>query len=257
MKLHFIGTNCGTVPSPERHHACVILESNDRLFWFDAGEGCSTTAHALGLDLLKTTDILISHCHMDHIGGLCNLLWTIRKLRRVTDRIPAFGEIRLFIPNETTAKAIFTLLGETEEHFNCDYPQSVHAVKDGPLASRDGVHITAFHTHHLGTPEDLNWKSFAYRIEAEGKTIVYSGDLGSYSDLDPVIGTGCDALLLETGHFSIEQAHEYLSDKSYGHLYFTHNGRTFYNGYDAAIKKVETLFGDKATVCYDGLEVTV
>ena len=80
MNIHFIGTCAGTEPMPGRKHASVVLESQDHLYWFDAGEGCSYTGHLMGLDLLKTGKIVISHTHMDHVGGLGNLLWNIRKL---------------------------------------------------------------------------------------------------------------------------------------------------------------------------------
>ena len=39
MKLHFIGTCAGTEPMPDRRHACVVVECNDKLYFFDAGEG--------------------------------------------------------------------------------------------------------------------------------------------------------------------------------------------------------------------------
>ena len=75
MKLYVFGSCSGTEPMEGRHHTSVAFEINDRFYWFDAGENCSYTAHLMGVDLLKISDIFISHTHMDHIGGLANLLW--------------------------------------------------------------------------------------------------------------------------------------------------------------------------------------
>lgn len=62
--------------------------------------------------------------------------------------------------------------------------------------------------YSLPKNDSAGWLSYSYRIEAEGKSIVYSGDVGAYSDLDDVIGTGCDILILETGHFKIDTAYQ-------------------------------------------------
>jgi len=108
------------------------------------------------------------------------------------------------------------------------------------------------------SPEDPipdPWPSFSYRIETEGKFIVYSGDLGIYSDLDKVIGDGCNALLLETGHFTMEIAHEYLKNKAVGHVYFTHNGRSIINDLPGAVEKAKFLFGNRATICNDKMTI--
>ena len=54
MKIHFLGTCAGTEPMPGRRHTAMILESGNKFYQFDAGEGCSYTAYAeMKLDLKK------------------------------------------------------------------------------------------------------------------------------------------------------------------------------------------------------------
>ena len=60
MKLHFLGTCSGTEPMPGRHHTSWVLETEGRLYWFDAGEGCSYTGYLMGLDPMAITKIIIS-----------------------------------------------------------------------------------------------------------------------------------------------------------------------------------------------------
>ena len=98
IKIHILGSCSGTEPYENRHHTSVALETAKGLYWLDAGECCSYTAYLMGIDLLKTRGIFISHCHMDHIGGLGNLLWNIRKLTVVEKRKTLAEKISVFVP---------------------------------------------------------------------------------------------------------------------------------------------------------------
>ena len=80
MKFHFLGTGAGTEPLYGVYHQSLALEINKNIYFFDCGEGCSRRAHLKGLDILKTKAVFVSHTHMDHVGGLGNLLWNMRKL---------------------------------------------------------------------------------------------------------------------------------------------------------------------------------
>ena len=257
MKIYFLGTCSGTEPMYGRKHDAFAIEASDgRLYWFDAGEGCSYTAHLMGLDLLSVGKIIISHPHMDHVGGLGNLLWTIRKLTFVGKKRPTrFNDIELYVPHLETWEGTKMILGQSEGGFQGSFTVTPKQVEDG-LVFDDGVmRVTAFHNHHLKHEEGDPWRSFSYRIECEGKVIVYSGDIKLYTDLDEVMGDGCDVAIVETGHFGIDAVHEYMSKKNVGHVFFNHNGREVLAGREAACEKLKKLFGDGVTLCEDGMAV--
>ena len=252
MKLHFLGTCAGTEPMPDRKHASFALETQGRLYWFDAGEGCSYTAHNLGLDLLKVCRIIISHPHMDHVGGLGNLLWNIRKLCYVRKSQPAHGDIHVHIPNLSTWEAILTILRNAEGGFAIPFGLEATRTQDGLLFDDGYLRVTAWHNTHI-PQRDGQWQAFSFLIECEGKRVVYSGDVGAYEELDAPIGSGCDVLIVETGHFKIHQTHAYASTRPIQKTCFTHNGREFLHFPEESAEKVRSLFGDKAIICYDGL----
>ena len=81
MKIHFIGTCSGTEPRPNTHHCSLVFEINGVYYWFDAGENSSHTAYTkMGIDLSRVRCVFISHPHIDHIGGLPNLIYSLNKL---------------------------------------------------------------------------------------------------------------------------------------------------------------------------------
>ncbi len=255
MKIHFLGTCAGTEPMKNRKHMSFVIESGGRLYWFDAGEGCSYTAHNMGLDLLAVKSIVISHTHMDHVGGLGNLLWNIRKLRNVKKIKPLFGGVDIYIPNMDTWNAVYNLLLHTEGGYKVDFDVNAHKVSGGVISDDSVMKITALRNTHLPVCNTDAVDSYSYKIECEGKSIIYSGDVGKYSDMDAFFNERCDAVIIETGHFGIDDAYGYLKDKQIGKIFFSHNGREILDCPQESKQKVLNLFGSKAVICEDEMTV--
>ena len=59
----------------------ILVETGDANILLDAGQTTSVThnAKALGIDLRKIDKIVLSHGHIDHTGGLLNVLKTVGK----------------------------------------------------------------------------------------------------------------------------------------------------------------------------------
>lgn len=257
MRINFLGTCAGTEPMPARKHTSFAVEAGEKIYWFDAGEGCSYTAHLMGLDLLRVNKIVISHTHMDHVGGLANLFWNIRKLCGLGKSQPYYGDIDLYIPNLETWQGIRMILENTEGNFQTNFRINANTVEDGILFEDGIMKVTAFHNHHLREHNFAPWQSFTYRIGSAGKTVVYSGDVGSCEDLDGAIGDGCDALIMETGHHKIHQVYNYTRNKNIGKVFFNHCGREILNDPEGAGQKAQELFGSKAVICEDRMVIEI
>lgn len=255
MKIYFLGTCAGTEPMPTRKHTSFVVECGEQLYWFDAGEGCSYTAHNMGLDLLKIRKIVISHPHMDHVGGLGNLLWTIRKLT-VVKKLDHLEDVDVYIPKLKVWDSLITMMRYTESGFKTKFQLTAHQTQDGVLFDDGNLRVTASHNTHM-QPVDGQWMSFSFLIEGDGKKLVYSGDVKAYTELDSLIGDGCDGLIIETGHFVIADVYEYTKDKSIGRIFFNHNGREILYAPEQAEQRVDALFGGKAVIAYDTMTVTL
>ena len=250
MKLHFLGTCAGTEPIPDRNHQSLAIEISGTLYFFDAGACCSRTAHLMGLDLLAVKKVIISHTHMDHVGGLGNLFWDIRKLKRVRKKDTKFNEIHLYIPNLETWDGFLKVLSNTEGGFD-GINVRAFMVEDGILFSDENMTVTAFHNQHLGVPSDGVWKSFTYLIEVEEKRLVYSGDIKELSELDSAVGDGCNIMLVETGHHHYMDVCNYMKGKNIKNLFFTHNGRSILDDPVKALAELQNSFEGNVLICLD------
>ncbi len=255
MRIIFFGTCSGTEPKQGFRHVSFAVIHNGKTFFFDAGEGSSYTAHLLGVDLLSTEAVFISHCHMDHIGGLPNLLWNIRKLDGIskTDPSPMSGKsIKLFIPNKDSLEGVLKILGGTEGGFRKHFSLEADSPRDGQIFDSGDFIVTALHNTHLERDESGRWMSFSYRIEAGDGSLVYSGDVRHVSELDPLLSS-CSLLLMETGHHSVEEVCSYVKENCPGveKLGFIHHGRAILSSPEAELEKAKSILGERVYIFRD------
>ncbi len=259
MRLTFLGTCAGTEPMPGRRHSSFVVEHNDALYWFDTGENCSYAAHLLGIDLLSTRAIFITHRHVDHVGGLPNLLWTIRKLNTFSELDPKplhDRTVQVFMPDMSIWDAVWGLV---KKYPDFTFPIEAAPPEDGLVFEEDGLRVVAAHNNHLGQPaENEPWESFSYRIEADGRRVVYSGDIAAPSDVEPLLGR-TDLVLMETGHHTVEDVSTYLRDSGHtiGRLGFVHHGRAVLADPDGELKKAQGILGDGVFLAEDGMSLEV
>ena len=251
MKLHFLGTCSGTEPLPGRHHTSLAIETRGRLYFLDAGESCSRSAHLGGLDLLATRAVFISHTHMDHIGGLANLIWTVRKLVRVTKRPAETDVLRVYLPSAPVGQAVETLLDHSEGYLHELCRAEMTSYAQGLVFDDGDLRVTAFPNTHV-QPVDGHPLSYSFLVECEGRRVVYSGDVKRYDELDGAVGEGCDLLIGETGHHKIDDVYAYFRTKKIGRFCLIHHGREILDDPAGAAEKIGALFGGRAALMNDG-----
>ena len=229
IKIHFLGTCSGTEPFPDMHHCSLVIEVNGTNYWFDAGENCAHSAHTSGINVLNTIAVFVSHPHLDHIGGMANLLGCMAKLcGRGKVPLAHNNTLQVSFPELKVFDAIKTVCCGSEIH---EFPFIIeeHEVSDGLLYGDENVQIFARHNCHLKEDGSNGWHSYSFLIIADGKRIVFSGDVAKPEELDELVGDGCNALIMETGHHKVTDVCDYAISRNVHQLYFNHHGREIIN----------------------------
>ena len=251
MKLHIFGSCSGTEPIESFCHTAFAIEINDDIYWFDAGEGCARTAHLEGVDLLKIKSIFISHPHLDHTGGLCNLLWTVKKLSKRQKRKPRYEKISTYLPSEKIWTGVWNLLKANDEDFENVFSVAYNPVKEGLLYKDGNTEVFALANNHMENVGGNEKVSYSYKIKAEGKTIIFSGDVKTPCDLDEFFTEKCDCLMIETGHHKIADVCAYANEKKVGNLMFMHHGREVLQNINQARLYAQSISESNVVFCED------
>ena len=76
VKITFLGTS-DQIPSAKRNHSSILLNYNGENILVDCGEGTQRQFRKARLNPCKTTRILITHWHGDHVLGIPGFLSTL------------------------------------------------------------------------------------------------------------------------------------------------------------------------------------
>lgn len=171
MRIRFWGTR-GSIPTPGHrtvryggNTACVeVRDASDHLLILDAGTGLRELGLTLNGTSPLTVDLFLSHLHWDHIQGIPFFR-------------PAYdpkSTLRLYGPTQHRPLRELLGLGMDDPFFPVDLDGlpvqlEVHEVASGSKRTVGPYQVTAAKLFHPAP-------ALAYRIEADGRSIVYATD---------------------------------------------------------------------------------
>jgi ribonuclease BN (tRNA processing enzyme) len=251
MELIVIGSGTG-VPSLRRGSPSLAVKAAGRLLVLDLGSGSLRALLRLGLNFSDIDVLALTHLHPDHVGDLIPFLFATRYglgyTRREPFRLLAARGFARFYELLKEAFGVWVEAPPGLMELKELAPDAPDEVKEGGLVIR-----SAPTTHTEG--------SLAYRVEAGGRSLVYSGDTDE-SDSLVDLARGADLLVLEAanpfkvpGHLTPAEAGRLAARAGVARLLLTH----FYPPCDevdvAALAAQE--FGGEVRRAEDGLSLAV
>ena len=189
MRIIFFGSSHG-VPEPNRKTSSILVEVGENRYFIDMGAQSieQLITRRMSVDSVKA--IFLTHMHGDHSDGLISYLDLCSWYYKSAD--PA-----VFIPEpfEDTIAALAAWIKCTGTTMR---PFRFARVEEGPLYQDESITVHAFKTRHTDS-------SYAFLVEAEGKRVLFSGDLshkGPANDFPiSVLEQPLDLAVCECAHF--------------------------------------------------------
>lgn len=184
MKITFLGSSHG-VPEPDRKCSCIMVEIGENMYFLDMGTPAIDEMRKRGKDMDAVKGVFITHMHGDHTNGLIQFVDLITWYFKTPDPV-------ICLPLMEAAQVINDWLKVT---LNDGTKEIRYRQTEAGMVYNDGVlKVTAIPTQHCH-------RSFAYLLEAEGKAVLFTGDLSNPGRDFPAVDKPLDLLICESAHF--------------------------------------------------------
>jgi ribonuclease BN (tRNA processing enzyme) len=191
MKITFLGTSHGIA---EKNQFCssALVSIGDKHYVIDAGAPLMTLLKNQDVAYEDVQGIFITHTHSDHFMGLVEFTYQI-------NNFPCFEQVNIpvYVPDAQKYKDMFQFLfGKPEFGGRLDY----QVYTDGVIFDDGTLRITAIPVGHCPN-------AHAFMLEAEGKRVVFTGDMrADLADYPQVITEkACDLVVIEGAHFTLDK----------------------------------------------------
>jgi ribonuclease BN (tRNA processing enzyme) len=199
-RLILLGTAGGPIIRKFRSQPSSLLIVGGTPYMVDAGDGCLEQLAKIGYQPVDLAAVFITHHHLDHNADLGNLI-AFDWIEGRKQLFPIYGPYG----TEHMVKAALDYFSVSERIFGGEAKFSVPAsqfadphdiMSSGLVYSDSKVKVYAAENSHYQTFNAGQDKSFAYRFETPGRTIVFTGDSGPSQSLTD-LAKGADVLVSE------------------------------------------------------------
>jgi ribonuclease BN (tRNA processing enzyme) len=251
LEIVILGSASGK-PEPDRAHAGIALVRGEDVWLLDAGEGVTSSLLRCHIEPRRIRGVFITHLHPDHCVGVFMLIqhlhmeaWT--------------GELSIHLPGgaietfRSFAHQLYLVPGEINPRYQFKPLEKRHHLDDDLL-------LEIYPTSHLRKWEntdmpELEVRSFAFRVQSEGGSLFYSGDIGSLDDIRAFLKEK-DLLILESAHIDYNDVLQSVVQKGIEKMILTHYASGMLNDLEALKIRART-FDLVVIPAYDGLKSSV
>ena len=242
MRIVFLGSSHG-VPEPNRRCSSILVEVGESRYFIDMGTQSIEDLATRRIPVDSVKAIFITHMHGDHTNGLFSFVdlcsWYYKK-----------ADPEIFLPEPvSSAVEIFhswmKLNGTNMREFRFS------PVTEGLLFEDGNVKVTAYKTKHIAN-------SYAYLFEAEGKRVLFGGDMSVKGPADDfpfeVLEKPLDLAVCEAAHFAATDFVPIFEGKDVKQICMTH----YSDRYLASVLELKAALPDKTVFrTSDNMEINL
>ena len=202
VAVQILGSGAPGFVKDRANTSYLLWINNQAKILVDAGGGAYVRFGQAGAKFPDLSMILVSHLHPDHSSDLPGILWSGRQTRNDTlpivgpsgdEAAPAFDVFlnRLFDPKNGSFEILSSVMPGNGPGVKLA-TTVVDVTKQEPTSVYDqgGIKVTA-----LGIPHG-NLPTLAYRVETQGKTVVFSSDQAGTNPHFPDFAKNANLLIM-------------------------------------------------------------
>ena len=180
MKIKFLGTSHG-ITEKERYTSSILITVGEKHYLIDAGAPIMKLLKESNVDFKKIGGIFITHSHSDHYLGLVEFMCQLELFNEFSgvsvtvyapEKFPFYPMREFLFGKDSREVTDFSVKrggsrredGGEGNRLKCEfYP-------DGAFFDDGNVKVTSIPTKHF-------YDSHAFLLEAEGKRVLFTGDI--------------------------------------------------------------------------------
>jgi ribonuclease BN (tRNA processing enzyme) len=193
IELQFLGSG-DAFGSGGRLQTCMLLRGGAEPLLIDCGASSLIAMKRAGVDPSQIGTVLLTHLHGDHFGGIPFFILDAQFISRRDKPLVIAGPPGTEERVKQAMEVLFPGSSETRQRFEVHFLE----LEAGSTADVAGATVTPFEVVHAsGAPP------YAYRVEADGKSMAYSGDT-EWTEALVEAAAGTDLFICESYYFDKE-----------------------------------------------------
>lgn len=235
MKITILGSSHG-VPEVNRKCSSIMLEVSDRCYFIDIGTPVIEELINRGIPVESVRAIFVTHNHGDHLDGLLSFA-------DLTSWYFTQANAKAYLPDIAVARVVrawTSVLG-----FECRL--DMNEFSEGAFYNDEYIEVSAIPTQHCE-------KAYAFSVKAEGKTLIFTGDLKNPKVDFPqyALNNKTELIVCEAAHFPVTDYIPVLSHCSTNKIIINHYHESKLSGFD---ELKNSLPAEMISLATDNMEI--